>query len=151
MKKASYSVIILLISLLTLGATSCADHQTPNPELPQINTLPLIFSDDEEKGGVFERVEFTSIGNQPIVEYGLLMKTSTQKNGIVPTLTDNQQVDVFSQIPIVGVRSTSTLFKFLPIYNDGKTSYSLYYRAYVKLANGTVIYGNTLEQEINIL
>ncbi|MCE7066959.1 hypothetical protein [Dyadobacter sp. CY326] len=131
MKIIPFRVITMLA--LMLFVASCTDHEVPEPEkVPaKIKTLPL-------KHGVpiaTFYVQFEDLGNIPIVEYGVVMSTGVAGYLVaLPTVAD--EVLIFSEPANNLDKKTQT---------QNKTFADANYRAYAKLSDGTVVYGELLK------
>ena len=144
MKKKPLLPRLLLSSFLTflgvfLLSFSCEDHVTPEvpaDEAPIIRTIGVnIGSNTVQFNLVFDKA-----GNIPVVEHGILYRVSGfGASGIVPTESDSK---VMFDLPI----STTKKSKQHDISTDGTTR--LFYRAYAKLSNGNMIYGETFNSQL---
>ncbi|WP_026628545.1 hypothetical protein [Dyadobacter alkalitolerans] len=137
-----------LLAALFLFAFSCQDHVTPEPkpepvaEDAQVKTMEISFSDEVINDLTF-RMSFEKIGTRPISEYGVLLSFKSPNS------------DEFTEVPTLSNQYTSAL-KFDGAATLGQQSLlrkavgfddfeNLYFRAYARQANGTVVYGEVLK------
>ena len=123
------SVPTLAIFFLVLFATSCTDHEVPDLIPAKIKTLPL-------KHGTSSTfyVQFEDLGNIPITEYGIVMSTGIAGHLVsMPTVDD--EVLIFTDEKNLDIRS----YLYNTLFPDAN------YRAFAKLSNGTVVYGELLK------
>lgn len=135
-----------LLAALFLFAFSCQDHRDPDPE-PVAEDARIRTLEITNPGQVINdlnfRMSFEKVGNRPISEYGLLLSFKSVNS------------DEFAAVPTLGNEFSSALKFDNPAtagehvklqksvgFDDFKT---LYYRAYAKLNDGNVIYGEALE------
>jgi hypothetical protein len=134
----------LLLSALFLFAFSCQDHRDPEPmaEDARLKTLEIT-NPGQIINDLNFRMSFEKLGTRPISEYGLLLSfksSNSDEFSAIPTLADAYSSPLkFDQAASVGEH---TKLQKSVGFDDFKT---LYYRAYAKLANGSVIYGETME------
>lgn len=128
LKKARFLQLFALL-FVTLFAASCTDHEVPVMTPAKIKTLTLFHGNSSTF-----RVQFEDLGNIPITEYGVAMSTGVSgflKN--TPTLED--EVLVFTSPIDLNIKS-QVLNRLFADAN---------YRAYAKLNNGTIVYGEVLK------
>jgi hypothetical protein len=126
MKKSSYFLALILF-FQTIFSLSCTDHDLQ--ELPDVETL--IYGNNCHALFTYN-INVRNIGTQPIKEYGVVVKLGTSLNPPdLPTVADTK---IVFPDPI----------KLGPISHlAGGACYPLvYYRSYVMLESGVVIYGN---------
>lgn len=112
---------------------------------PVEDILPVILTENGlvTNGGINVRIEFSELGNVPITEYGFVyLANSLPPGNFVPTVADNKFE--FKNKPIVNgnVSDHADFFNELGFTNTD-TGKIFYYRVYVKLGSGDIIYGNT--------
>lgn len=135
-----------LLAALFLFAFSCQDHRDPDPEPiaedARVRTLEIT-NPGQVINDLNFRMSFEKLGTRPIAEFGVLL--SFQSSGS----------DEFSAVPTFLNQFTSAL-KFEKTPTQGEHQLlrkavgfddfeKLYYRAYARLSNGTVVYGDVLE------
>jgi hypothetical protein len=131
--------IILRLSMLAFStgicAFSCQDH--PVADTPaQIKTQKLTFN--QYPNAIFH-VEFQTIGTVPILEYGIVYTARSGKTleiNKTPTILDNKII--FTTPALAGSVSH-------PFVLDESTA-EMFYRAYAKLQDGVVLYGDDILQ-----
>ena len=121
--------IMVVVSMILL-ATSCVDHEVPSQVAAKIKTLPLAHSFTPTF-----YVQFEDLGNIPIAEYGIAMSTGISGQLVsVPTVAD--EIFKFTQSPTDLNVKTEIYPKLFADAN---------YRAYAKLSDGSVVYGEVLK------
>ncbi|MCF0050258.1 hypothetical protein LXM25_09330 [Dyadobacter sp. LJ53] len=135
-----------LLAALFLFAFSCQDHRDPDPEPiaedARIRTLEIT-NPGQVINDLNFRMSFEKVGNRPISEYGLLLSfksINSDEFATVPTLGNEFSSALkFDHAATVGEHVK--LQKSVG-FDDFKT---LYYRAYAKLNDGKVVYGEAME------
>ena len=127
-----------------LFAFSCQDHRDPEPlaEDARLRTLEIT-NPGQIINDLNFRMSFEKLGARPITEYGVLLSFKATNSGefsATPTLGN----EFSSPLKFDGAASVGEHIKLQKSigFDDFKT---LYYRAYAKLGNGNIIYGETLE------
>ena len=127
--KMAHKLQLFVMMFVTLFAASCTDHEVPVMTPASITTLTLFHGNSSTF-----RVQFSNLGNIPITEYGVVMSTGV--SGFLrntPTIDD--EVLVFTSPIDLNIKS-QVLNRLFADAN---------YRAYAKLNNGTIVYGEVLK------
>jgi len=126
MQKFTSIIKAFLMSLVLIGF-SCTDHDFQ--ELPDVETL--VYGNNCKTTFAYN-LNVRNIGTQPVKEYGIVIKRG--KTIEVPDLPTVADTKVIFPNPI----------KLGPItYREGGDCWPVvYYRSYVMLESGVVVYGN---------
>lgn len=142
MKKFPFTYAILLAAMFLFNF-SCEDHvvpEEPQPETP-VEIAPVIqtvkLSSENSSADLYRlKLNFTILGNQPIIEHGVVysieMNDPNQEFTATPTITNSKSI--FPTIPKLGEE-----YKITEI--DLSDAKQLFYRAYVIYGNNKVAYG----------
>lgn len=134
-------IAIALVLAITLFANfSCSDHEIPlDPPIIETLTYNLIPTRVAEGRDVVLQwwLRFETLGTIPITEYGIVYNAGIEGEtvGVTPLVTDSLSKEIpFSDVAVVddGIFEIHGINAFEIIY----------YRAYAKLNNGQVIYGD---------
>ncbi|WP_141110327.1 hypothetical protein [Dyadobacter psychrophilus] len=137
-----------LLATLFLFAFSCQDHVTPDPkpepvaEDAKVTTLQIDNSGQAINDLTF-RMSIEKLGTRSITEFGVLLSFESEGS------------DEFTTVPTLNNAFTSAL-KFDKVPSQGEHSIlkkavgfddfdKLYFRAYARQANGTVVYGEVFD------
>ncbi|PSL27847.1 hypothetical protein [Dyadobacter jiangsuensis] len=128
---------VLISLLVTLVAVSCAPKYNPTPApdrlLPQIQTNPASFSTSGDRVENFS-LSFTSLGNVPIEEYGIVYAFLPDTTGVNLVIGGAYPTAKFKNAPRIGI-NTETFNVDFPA-----GMHALSYRAYAKVVGGEVRY-----------
>ena len=135
--------IASLLAAMFLFNFSCQDHvvpvnpqqETPQEIAPVIHT-PKLKSENTSADLYRLKVEFSSLGNVPIIEYGVVysieLEDGSKEFTTTPTIANTKSI--FPTVPKLGEE-----FKITEI--DLSDAKQLFYRAYVIYGNNKVAYG----------
>lgn len=139
MKKTfHYVVCALLITLV-----SCTDHQVPAPANPVIEIDNKW--DEYDDDNMLIRVKFVQLGNRPILSYGLVVVAGPQDQDLVPTVSDTKIV--FTNPPVLGTNDHIYPYSsFEMLWPNPPNFKALFFRAYVEVEGGIVIYGDSVDR-----
>lgn len=121
--------MFLFLSLLVFSCTK--DHELPVKIPAKIKTLEFIHG---VPTSTF-KVQFVDLGNIPITEYGIAMSKGLSGQ-LEPNPTVANEVLVFSAPPVDLNIKTQTYSQNIADVN---------YRAYARLSDGTVVYGDIIK------
>jgi hypothetical protein len=131
MRRSFYHLAIVFIGLL-FANFSCEDHVVPVREA-QIKTESHV----DLGTGVWDfKLSITDLGNVPITEYGIVYVTSALPAPLTPTVSDTKII--FPLVTTLGLKTRPAL---RPV------GIQLYYRAYAILENGSIVYGETINDD----
>jgi hypothetical protein len=129
LSKKARALQLLAMLFVTLFAASCTDHEVPVLTPAKIKTLEL-----HHGLPTTFFVQFEDLGNIPITEYGIAMSTGVS-GFLVNKPTVDDEILPFPAAINLDVKS----HKYNVLFADAN------YRAYAKLSNGTVVYGEVLK------
>ncbi|WP_138475901.1 hypothetical protein [Dyadobacter bucti] len=147
MVKKHFTLRLTAVSFLTflslfLASFSCQDHEPEPPRIfPVINTLNVVRTNDEPS---FQySVQFQELGNQQIAEYGVVTYAGSANENPAPTIqvvnnVKGRKYDFSGP----GYMPPSLDVKSIVRQYDGPAGQiRLFYRAYARLADNSVVYG----------
>ncbi|MCE7066887.1 hypothetical protein [Dyadobacter sp. CY326] len=145
MKSVTFKFSMLLVAIFLFNF-SCQDHvvpENPDPQTPE-EIMPVIHTPgltiENSSANLYRlKVNFTNLGNQPIIEHGVVYSVEpdngSQNFTNTPTISNSKSV--FPEVPSLKERIKITEI-------DLTTAKQLYYRAYAIYGNNKVVYGEVL-------
>lgn len=121
-----YRICKSVILCLLLAGVSCTDHDIP--ELPDVEALPYL---PNCKFPFPFNVDIHRTGSAPVIEYGIVFTTRSSSGDVQPDITTDYKV-AFDEPFLIGKKSKTALGACAPF---------VYYRSYVIVEGGAVIYG----------
>ena len=122
----------LVILLVSFSGFSCInDHEIPVKVPAKIKTVEMIFAFPSTF-----KLQFEDLGNIPVTEYGILLSKGIS-GFLTPVPTFADEVFIFTSPVDLSVKSQ--------VYVTSTSYADVNYRAYAKLEDGTIVYGEVLK------